>query len=230
MEENVQNFIKNLRKEYHITQKELADQLGVTYQAVSKWERGLNIPDISILKEIGRIYHVSLDNMINGEEEKKVSSSKKPFLIGIGILGIFLLLFLLFLFFRSSHEFYFKRVSSDCEAFSLSGSLAYNQDKSSIYISNIEYCGEDNGERFKKIDCNFYEEYQEVRTKIYSAKEGENVTLSEYLKDLSIVVDDYQASCKLFSSSSLFLEIHAVDQEDQVVLYQIPLKLEKNCS
>ena len=69
-QENIQKFIKKLRKEKNLTQKQLADMLGVTYQAVSKWERGLNIPDISILKEISRIFDVDMDTMITGVEKK----------------------------------------------------------------------------------------------------------------------------------------------------------------
>ena len=69
-QENIQKFIKQLRKEKNLTQKQLADMLGVTYQAVSKWERGLNIPDISILKEISRIFDVDMDTMITGVEKK----------------------------------------------------------------------------------------------------------------------------------------------------------------
>ena len=45
-------FIKELRKEKHLTQKELADLLHVTDRAVSKWERGLCAPDISLLEPL----------------------------------------------------------------------------------------------------------------------------------------------------------------------------------
>ena len=55
-QEKIGKFIKKLRKENNLTQKDLADKYGVTYQAVSKWETGKNIPDISLLKEISDIY------------------------------------------------------------------------------------------------------------------------------------------------------------------------------
>ena len=55
-QEKIGNIIKELRKKNNLTQQNLADQLGVTYQAVSKWENGKNIPDIAILKEISKLY------------------------------------------------------------------------------------------------------------------------------------------------------------------------------
>ena len=45
-------FISELRKEKKLTQKDLADKLGVTDRAVSKWENGRGMPDISSLKTI----------------------------------------------------------------------------------------------------------------------------------------------------------------------------------
>ena len=46
------NLIKELRIKSNLTQNEFANKYGVTYQAVSKWENGKNIPDISVLKLI----------------------------------------------------------------------------------------------------------------------------------------------------------------------------------
>ena len=46
----VGSLIKQIRLDNHLTQKDLADKYGVTYQAVSKWENGTNLPDISLIK------------------------------------------------------------------------------------------------------------------------------------------------------------------------------------
>ena len=66
-------FISHLRRERKLTQKEIADKLGVTYQAVSKWERGENLPDVLTLKKLADIYEVSVDYIINSGEEKNAS-------------------------------------------------------------------------------------------------------------------------------------------------------------
>ena len=60
-------FIKRLRKGKNMTQKELADLLHVTDRAVSKWERGLCAPDISLLEPLAAALDVSIVELISGE-------------------------------------------------------------------------------------------------------------------------------------------------------------------
>lgn len=57
-------YLLQKRKEEAKTQKEIADELGVTYQAVSRWENGDSIPDIETLCLIADLYHVSVDEIL----------------------------------------------------------------------------------------------------------------------------------------------------------------------
>lgn len=70
------------RKELDMTQQELADQLGVTYQAVSNWERGLSIPDVLRLKDLARLFSMSLDELMGNTEDVRIlevaSGDRKP--------------------------------------------------------------------------------------------------------------------------------------------------------
>ena len=59
-------FISKKRKELNMTQKELSDKLNVTDKAVSKWERGLGCPDISILEVLSNILGVSILELLKG--------------------------------------------------------------------------------------------------------------------------------------------------------------------
>ena len=56
--------IADLRKENNMTQMELADKMGVSFQAVSNWERGNTMPDISKLPELAEIFHISVDELL----------------------------------------------------------------------------------------------------------------------------------------------------------------------
>lgn len=59
--------ITDLRKTHNMTQMELADKLGISFQAVSNWERGNTMPDISKLPELAEIFHISVDELLNGK-------------------------------------------------------------------------------------------------------------------------------------------------------------------
>lgn len=58
---NIGNNISALRKKKGITQEELANELGVSAQAVSKWENNSSCPDVSLLTEIADYFGVSVD-------------------------------------------------------------------------------------------------------------------------------------------------------------------------
>lgn len=60
------DFLYALRKEKGMTQAELADALGVTNKAVSKWETGEAMPETSLLKPIAHIFDVSVDELLEG--------------------------------------------------------------------------------------------------------------------------------------------------------------------
>jgi transcriptional regulator with XRE-family HTH domain len=61
MKETMGQIIRTLRKERGMTQEDLAEKLGITYQAVSKWENGTGMPDISQVVPIARLFGVSTD-------------------------------------------------------------------------------------------------------------------------------------------------------------------------
>ena len=51
--------------------KQLADKYGVTYQAVSKWENGKNIPDISLIKQMSKDFNIDIEDILEGKVNKK---------------------------------------------------------------------------------------------------------------------------------------------------------------
>lgn len=80
MENRTGQFISERRRAIGLTQKELAERLGVTNKAVSKWETGGGMPDVSMLQNLSRILEVSVDELLAGEyaEERKVMFLHKP--------------------------------------------------------------------------------------------------------------------------------------------------------
>jgi len=60
-------FIQNARKRMNLSQRMLGEKLSVTSQAVSKWERGLDCPDIEVLKEMATLFGCSITDILDGE-------------------------------------------------------------------------------------------------------------------------------------------------------------------
>ena len=61
--------INTLRKQRNMTQDELAEKMGVSSQAVSKWEKDMSIPDLPVLIELSDFFHVSLDELVKEKED-----------------------------------------------------------------------------------------------------------------------------------------------------------------
>ena len=67
-QEKIGKFIAEKRKEQKLTQEQLAEKLNISKNAVSKWERGLNLPDVSIMQELCKILNITLNELFIGEE------------------------------------------------------------------------------------------------------------------------------------------------------------------
>ena len=78
---NIQNNIRTLRNNYVMTQEDLAEQLTVTRQTISKWERGASDPGLPDVVSLARIFKISLDDLIMGEVRPLfcVSDNEKPY-------------------------------------------------------------------------------------------------------------------------------------------------------
>ena len=62
------NRLCELRKKHNLSQEELAAKLGVSRQAISKWERSESSPDTDNLIELAKIYNMTLDDLLNGDD------------------------------------------------------------------------------------------------------------------------------------------------------------------
>lgn len=74
---NFNEKFKALRKEYNYTQEELAEELNVSRQAITKWESGEGIPDVENLKTISRLFNTTIDELV--KEEKAVKFSERRY-------------------------------------------------------------------------------------------------------------------------------------------------------
>lgn len=70
-------FISNLRKEKGLTQAALAEMLNITDRAVSKWERGISLPDSSIMLPLCEILEINVNELLTGERINMENYDKK---------------------------------------------------------------------------------------------------------------------------------------------------------
>lgn len=112
-QEKIGRFIAELRKEKDMTQIDLANKLGITDRAISKWENGRGMPDLSLLTPLCEILDVSINELLSGarldkkdyqeklEEniintidytDKKIKKTKKIFIIAISVILMFIVM------------------------------------------------------------------------------------------------------------------------------------------
>ena len=76
-QQKIGKFISKCRKNKKITQEQLAELLGITDRAISKWERGLNLPDASLMLELCNILDINVNELLTGEIIKKENYMKQ---------------------------------------------------------------------------------------------------------------------------------------------------------
>ena len=69
-------FIAECRKQKNLTQMQLAEKLGITDKAISKWERGIAMPDTSIMLELCDILSISVNELLSGEKISMENNQK----------------------------------------------------------------------------------------------------------------------------------------------------------
>lgn len=72
MENTIGKRIALLRKQRGLTQEDLAERMGVSGQAVSKWENDLSCPDIALLSELSKTLGVTVDELLTGEKPQEM--------------------------------------------------------------------------------------------------------------------------------------------------------------
>lgn len=81
-------MIANLRKEKGMTQLELADKMGVTDKAVSKWERDLSCPDVNSIPQLAELLGVSVDELMQCKTEQSEKDNNMETVIELALKGV----------------------------------------------------------------------------------------------------------------------------------------------
>lgn len=231
-------LIAKLRKEKGFTQQELGDKVGVGSRAVSKWECGLTIPDISIINELSSILEINPKELLSGKlseskktnNKSKISTKIKVLIIAITILIISLLSLLIYY----NNKTYVYGISAiDHENYKIDGYVTYKNGTLGIFINKIAFNYEKLNLKIKEYQ--YYikledeiilgyiqtdEDMTAGKRNIYSLKE-----LSNNLKISYTGKTKYTKNAILEKDISLFLTLIDIDNNKvsnniKIVLYK----------
>ena len=136
--EKIGKFIKELRIQNNLTQQELGDKLGISGKSISKWERGINLPDITILTDISKIFHITTDELLNGtliNKEKNNNYFKKLLILTITLI----IVLISFIIIKNYHTYEIYHLNSDNTILDVDGYLIFNHKEHILLINSLKY-------------------------------------------------------------------------------------------
>ena len=141
--EKIGQLILNRRKLKGYTQEELGNKLGVGGSSVSKWERGLTAPDISILPLLAKELGINIDELLSGNINPKVEQplNKKYIKIAIIIIIMLLSIFILCSIFIKNEEIFL--INSNNDFVSFSGHAMIGKNNCALTINNFKFLNKD---------------------------------------------------------------------------------------
>ena len=238
-------YIKKVRENrVKISQEKLADALGVTRQTISKWERGVNAPDIMILKEICENLNITIYELLDEEDKPRdyepkdvtdftfknikfyISKAKQKIIkVIVLIIVSLIILFGSILYLFDYYKWNEYEVSGNDVYYNLKGYIIGNRDESIYNINYISYVGEDinTGEEplVKELELSLFLDDKLVYS--YGIRNDNVLPIHYCLKNIPIT---YNTKGKdIFDSKSeLALEIRYIDENDSENVRMIDIK------
>lgn len=239
----VGKLIRELRLKKGLTQTELGEMFGIGYRAVSKWERGINCPDIAIINELSKILGITTDELLNGEltDETKLKlniplgkSKNKLYVI---IPSIFLLLVItiigLFIFNNRNKEVVYDIKGINRDEHYIRGKVTIKDDNLSIFINKLVFNDSElNKTLIKNYGYKIY--YGDLVITKYGKYQSTNVlddirTVKEMTNSFSVNYND-SVKFNFENEKNIVLEINFTffTIENEEVKINVPFELVKS--
>lgn len=186
-------FILKLRKEQKLTQDELAEKIPISRQAVSKWERGITIPDSATLLKLSEIFNVSINEILCGQKlnlknkkeinnlslnlYNKIIKNKKIIRLLIGCIILLFIMFLSYYFINQYNSIQIYIINGQSENFLVSNGLFIETNyKKYFKIDNLEHS---NQYTINSITL-FYKDKNNNDILIYSINDNKGILFTDY--------------------------------------------------
>ena len=210
-------FIAKLRKEKNMTQEQLAEKMKVSINAVSKWERGLSFPDVSLYKKLCKELGINIEELINGEKNNSEEAKEKAILLTVkdkekikkNSKKIIILFIVIFIIFFSILIYYNKNLKVN-----LVSDSDYLYDEVINFIKEKEF--KDNPDS-KNNDFNVFHSYYGFG--IEKKHDYKYVYMWIYQHSYYIEKEEYGAGLAISSSSSMPIKAIFKDNKLQDIIY-----------
>ena len=236
-QEKIGKLIAALRKELNLTQSELGAKVGVGDRAVSKWERGITCPDISIINELSTILGITSDELLKGElnkEHKDVLSKHKLNKKLLFIIPMLLLIIALVIVLINRNRSYAYNLISKNSIYEVAGNIYFEKGEANININLISL----KDRKFNDVYIKNYE-YSIRCNKSFIVRKGyvnnsdlnfRPILLKDYMHNFSI---NYQIDSQpdinktMLVNNGLILEIKFLDTDNNIHKEIIEIELKK---
>ena len=223
-QDKISTTIKKIRKDNGLTQEAFANEFNVTFQAVSKWETGKSIPDIGTLQLICNKYDIDINELLDTPVKGNKKNNNLIYILLIvtvvlvagTVIGIDL--------YKNHGTFETRELGSTCKDFNINGTVSYDTNKTHIYISNIDYCGKEDNNVYKKIESVLFSIHTDGKEMEMAKGDSiNNITLKNYLDELKF--NTSSNTCSILKGIQLKLVIKAYTDDNVSTTFEIPLNL-----
>ncbi|MBQ7105360.1 MAG: helix-turn-helix transcriptional regulator [Bacilli bacterium] len=219
-------YIKIKRMRVGLTQDELGDKLGVTGKAVSKWECGVALPDVSLFNDLANILQIEVSELLTGEDgiKKEIDYKNRRLMYRLGMIIFILIVLVVFfgLFFINNYNkvHVYDLVSAHSD-FYVEGKLITIGTESYLSISDVKFV--DNKYNTYAIVKNFNYSLIASDKVIYNSKEiDDEEQLNYYIRNINIF-----SKFELKKGNSFCLKILFLNSKNENSVLNIPIETRK---
>lgn len=230
-------LIKRLRINKGLTQEQLGDMVGVGFRSVSKWERGITLPDISIINDVSKILGITSDELLSGElNEETITNTKKKnnkrTKLIISILLVIILITLSIFIYQKNKTYVYELESIDKD-YNIEGIVEFKKNKLTINLNKLQF----NDNYLNSLEIKNYEFRLVTDKKILTGKG--NIYTTNLLDKIGTVQDIndnftiyYSAknttSVKTIEKTHMILKMTYLDIADNITNVEIEILLKKS--
>ena len=140
-------FLADLRKSKGLTQSELGELIGAGDKTISKWERGINVPDVIMLNKLAKVLDISIHEILNGKKDDKMDpkfvkmyeNKKVRYPVYLALAAFFIIFIILLIYFCNNFDrFKMYRFDSMSNEYELTGNIYQIGNRYELIIDDFD--------------------------------------------------------------------------------------------